>query len=257
VFQKTTLLATTLSLSIFAASSCIAYAGAMPDDSEHSSKQESASTLDQALKEIHGQATVAPVPVQEPVTMPIVEQTAPVEETVQVLAEPVIKTKEPVKETPTIVPDERIVQVQPNSSFFGLSVGLYDAFTHDVTATAFNIEWQPGVQIAGFLQPLFGAMITTDGSLFGYGGFGVPLNITDNILLMPSAAVGYYNDGDGYDLGQNIAYRFGTELAYKLKNKSRIGINAHIITNGDSLDKEDRTEVISLVYTTPLNRMNK
>jgi hypothetical protein len=96
-------------------------------------------------------------------------------------------------------------------------------------------------------------MITTDASFLGYAGVGVPFDLTDNIMMMPSIAGGIYDEGNGgVDLKSNFAIRFGTELAYKFDDNSRIGLNAHIITNGESLDKADRTEVISLVYTTPL-----
>ena len=46
------------------------------------------------------------------------------------------------------------------------------------------------MQIAGVLQPLFGAFATTNGAMMGYGGLGVPFNITDHVFLMPSVAIG-------------------------------------------------------------------
>ena len=87
----------------------------------------------------------------------------------------------------------------------------------------------------------------------GYAGIGAPIEFANNWMLMPSAALGYYDDnGDGVDLGQHLVYRLGTELAYVFENKSRLGLNAHVITNGDSFDSDDRTEIISLVYSMPL-----
>lgn len=156
-------------------------------------------------------------------------------------------------EEPPPVPESRIVEVQPNTSFFGLSVGMYDALSHGEQAASFNFEYQTGTKIAGILQPLFGAMVTTEGTMMGYGGLGVPFHLGKRIFMMPSVAVGAYKEGAGYDLGQTLAFRVGTELAYEFDNKSRLGLNVHAITNGESLHREDRTEVISLVYTTPLN----
>ncbi len=228
------------------------YAGGMPD----SMPKEKISPLDEALMDIQriGTKENAPVslapkeksvePIKATKPKPVIKETTPIK----------IKKQEPKKKA---VPDNRIVQVQPNSSFFGLSVGLYDGFSHDKAAMAFNLEYQPGVKIAGVLQPIFGAMITNQGTIFGYGGVGVPLDITDKVFVMPSVAVGSYHEGDGYDLGQSLAYRIGGELGWKLENQSRISLNAHIITNGDSFDKEDRTEVISLTYTTPLQKFSK
>ncbi len=184
--------------------------------------------LDQALDQLQGPA---------PEAAPPVEQAAP--------AAPV----EPALPPPA--PETRVVEVQENTSFFGLSIGMYDAFTHGQQAAALNLEWQPGVKIAGFLQPIFGGFATHEGSMMGYGGVGVPFNITDNIFLMPSVAVGAYKEGAGVDLDRTFAVRYGTELAYQFEDKSRLGINAHVISNARSFDKDDRTEIISLVYTMP------
>lgn len=149
-------------------------------------------------------------------------------------------------------PETRTVEVQSNPSFFGLSVGMYDPFTHSKKATSFNAEYQSGVRIAGVLQPIFGAMITTQGSLLGYGGIGAPFKIGEHVRMLPSIAVGAYKRGGGFDFGQSVIFRAGTELAYEFDDQSRIGLNFHVLTNGDSTGRRDRTEVIGLAYTVPL-----
>lgn len=153
------------------------------------------------------------------------------------------------------VPESRVVDVQPNTSFFGLSVGMYDPITHAGKSTAFNVEWQPGIKIAGTLQPLFGAMATTKGALLGYAGLGMPFNITDHVFLMPSLALGAYKDGADYNLGRSIVERAGAELAYQFDDKSRLGLNFDVLTNGESLHGVDRTEMVLVTYTIPLNAL--
>jgi len=251
------LIATTAILTL---SCSVAMAGAMPGGKKH----ETVSTLDKALLEIHNKSTPDHTLATEAPPLNIMDNNPAPAEIMAVPAvapEPVIKAvaKPAVieQDTPAPVPKTRVVEVQPNSSFFGLSVGLYDPFTHGNMATSFNLEYQPAVRIAGILQPIFGAMITTDASFFGYTGFGVPFNLTDNIMMMPSIAAGIYDEGDGVDLDSNFAMRLGTEIAYQFEDKSRVGLNAHIIANGKSFGKKDRTEVISIVYTTPLSFSNK
>lgn len=224
------------SVALAVSTSTLAFADGMPF--KEVKPQPILTPLDQALQEIENKEPPIDVTKQEepppPPPPPSVEE-----------------TKAP--ELPPPVPDSRIVEVQPNTSFFGLSVGMYDPFSHSEEAASFNLEWQPGVKVAGVLQPLFGAMVTTEGSLLGYGGVGVPFHIGKRIFVMPSVAVGAYKEGNGYDLDSTLAFRLGTEVAYEFDNKSRLGINAHILTNGDSFSREDRTEIISLVYTTPLD----
>ncbi len=168
-----------------------------------------------------------------------------------------IKAKQPPIDIVPPVPESRVVEVQSNTSFFGMSVGMYDPFTHSEKGASLNLEWQPGVRIAGVLQPLFGAIVTTNGTMLGYGGIGIPFNITDRVFMMPSVAVGAYHKGGGYDLDRTLAFRAGTELAYQFDDKSRLGLNFHVVTNGKSLKREDRTEIIGLAYTVPIEILSK
>jgi hypothetical protein len=227
-----------------------AHAGGMPNN-------EASSILDQALQDIQRNT----LPVKEP-EKEITYEPEPVKE---ILAEPPVMEEpapaptpvvaEPAPEPVAPVPQDRIVNVQRDTSFFGLSVGLYDAFKTDDLAASFGVEWQPGVKIAGVLQPLFGAFVTSDGSFLGYGGVGVPVKVHKNWMIMPSVSAGYYEEGDGFDLDRKLAYRVGAEIAYVFENESRLGLNVHTITNGTSLDTDDRTEIISIKYTTPLGNI--
>lgn len=153
-------------------------------------------------------------------------------------------------------PPVREVQSVPNSSFLGLSVGLYDAFDAE-KSPAVNIEWQPAIRIAGFVQPLIGAMATGEGTLYGYAGLGLPLKLGSRLVFMPSVSVGAYHDGAGKDLGQTIGYSAGAELGWTLENDGRVGLRGMVITNGDSSDHNDRTEIISLFYSTPLDNFRR
>ncbi|MBI3441762.1 MAG: hypothetical protein HY052_08205, partial [Proteobacteria bacterium] len=112
------------------------------------------------------------MPLKESKPQPIL---IPIDKSLQEVQNPskeVPSKEQPVNIVPP-VPESRVVEVQPDSSFFGLSVGMYDPFTHGKTSTAFNLEWQSNTKIAGILQPIFGGMATTQGSLLGYGGLGI------------------------------------------------------------------------------------
>jgi lipid A 3-O-deacylase len=160
----------------------------------------------------------------------------------------------PQEQAPPPAPETRVVNVQPDSSFFGLSVGVYDPLTHSDKSTAFIAEYQPGIKIAGVLQPIFGGMATTKGSILGYGGLGLPVNLTERVVLMPSVAIGLIkNNGSDFDLDRTVVERVGAELAYRFDDNSRLGLNVHALTNGRSFRAKDRTEVISLMYTMPFN----
>lgn len=210
-----------------------------------------ATPLDRALMDINGiepDGNTAPVPLT-----PEAQEVAPVQATPPA-PEPVAE-KAPPPQTPA--PENRVVHVQDGTSFFGLSLGIYDAFTNGELAGAFNFEFQPGVRIIGKLQPIFGAMLATNGAMFGYAGVGLPLDVTEKVFFMPSLAVGAYKDGAGVDLKKTIAYRLGAEIGTKLANGARLSLDAHMITNGRSLNHNDRTEFIGIKYTMPLQNFGK
>ncbi len=238
-----------IALGVFCSFMALGTTAALADGMPNEEPKPAATVLDKALMEIQGETDEAPVPVT-----PSVEETK--EETKIEAPAPVVAAEPPEEEKPAPAPENRVVEVQPNSSFFGLSVGLYD-LTHGNKDPSFSLEFQPGVKLAGILQPIFGAMLTNNGTVYGYAGAGVPINITDNFFVMPSVAAGFYHEGDGYDLDRSLAYRVGTEIGWKFENSSRIGLNIHAITNGTSFKREDRTEVISVVYTTPLENLKK
>lgn len=236
--HKTSCIAIATAFIVATATAGIAFADGMP------SKEKPAAIptpLDAAVNEVQNKEP--PVAIVEPAPVPAAEA--------QQIEQ--FEPQEAAAETPPPVPESRIVEVQENTSFLGLSIGAYDPMRSKNRSPSFNVEWQPGVKIAGFLQPIFGAWASTEGAMMGYGGMGTPFHIGDSIFVMPSLAVGAYKEGAGYDLGRTLAFRLGTELSYEMENKSRIGINAHVITNGETAHKEDRTGVISLVYTMPLN----
>jgi lipid A 3-O-deacylase len=222
-----------------------AFADGMPFKAK---KPEPASTpLDKALDEIQNKEP--PVEVAKPAAAP---EPAPVVAAPKEEPKPVVEEKP----APPPVPDARVVEVQENTSFFGLSVGMYDPFTHGRGAAALGLQFEPGVKIAGIIQPLFGAIVTTNGALYGYGGVGVPFNIAPHWRLMPSVAIGAYKRGGGVDLDRTVVYRAGAELAYIFDNKSRLGLNVHVLSNGTSMGRDDRTEVIGLAYTAPFELLS-
>ncbi len=244
-FSATSLLALGTAFSLL----CLLSTPALADGMLNEEQKAAPTALDKALMEVQGETTEEPIPVTKEVKEVPAEEPKPVEEEKPKMAEP--------KPEPAPAPENRVVEVQPHSSFLGLSVGLYDA-THGHQAAAFGIEFQPGMRIAGFLQPIFGATLAHNGAFLAYTGVGVPFHATKNIFVMPSVAAGFYTEGDrGYDLGRHLAFRAGAEFGWKFENKSRIGLNAHVISNGTSLGREDRTEVFSIVYTTPLENLKK
>ena len=108
------------------------------------------------------------------------------------------------------------------------------------------------------VKPFVGIEATSDSASYFLAGIYVEDNIgtlfTDNpsnLIFTPSFGAGYYDDGDGKKLGNNIEFRTTFELSYQLENKNRIGISLGHISNANIGDKNPGVEILSLSYQKP------
>ena len=108
------------------------------------------------------------------------------------------------------------------------------------------------------VKPFVGIEATSDSASYFLAGIYVEDNIgtlfTDNpsnLIFTPSFGAGYYDDGDGKKLGNNIEFRTTFELSYQLENKNRIGISFGHISNANIGDKNPGVEILSLSFQKP------
>ena len=146
-------------------------------------------------------------------------------------------------------------------------VGLYDIkFDGSNTNEALDIRYERrfdnsileiGPESYDFfnLKPFAGFELTSDSASYFLVGVYLEDNVgklftgdTSNIIFTPSIGVGYYDDGDGKELGNDIEFRTTFELSYELKNNNRIGISFGHISNANIGDKNPGVEILSLSY---------
>ena len=102
------------------------------------------------------------------------------------------------------------------------------------------------------ISPFVGVSGTSDGAFYGYGGFGVDINLTPNLVLTPNAAAGYFWRGSGTNLGSWMEFRTGAELAWRLANQARIGVAVHHTSNAGLTKRNPGAQSIALIYSIPL-----
>lgn len=115
----------------------------------------------------------------------------------------------------------------------------------------FNLEYRYQDIYYG-LRPIIGFHIDNEEALYGYAGFNWDVRLSDSWWFTPTASVGAYSQGDGQDLGHWIEFRTGVELAYRLKNQSRIGLQLTHLSNAGLGDSNPGTEIVQLNYAHPL-----
>ncbi|MDC3131762.1 acyloxyacyl hydrolase [Pelagibacteraceae bacterium] len=122
--------------------------------------------------------------------------------------------------------------------------------------TIFNIG--PKEDNFFFLKPFIGFEYTGDSASYFLTGIYLDDNIgqlfkgkQSNMIFTPSIGFGYYDNGSGKNLGNDLQFRTTFELSYILKSKNRIGLSVGHISNANLGDKNPGVEIISLTYQVP------
>jgi lipid A 3-O-deacylase len=88
----------------------------------------------------------------------------------------------------------------------------------------------------GNLSPITGAMITDANATYFYSGVQAQYKI-GGIEITPSFAPGYYNEGNGKDLGHALEFKSEVQLSLELPKQSHIGFSYNHLSNASLGDK--------------------
>ena len=109
-----------------------------------------------------------------------------------------------------------------------------------------------------FLKPFVAFEYTGDSASYFLTGIYLNDNLgqlfqgkQNSFIFTPSFGIGYYNNGSGKNLGNEIQFRTTLEISYELSNDNRIGISLGHISNANLGDKNPGAEIISLTYQIP------
>ena len=109
-----------------------------------------------------------------------------------------------------------------------------------------------------FLKPFIGFEYTGDNASYFISGIYLEDNLgqlingkENNYIFTPSFGFGYYEDGSGKKLGNNIQFRTTIEFSYELKNKNRIGFSFGHISNANLGNKNPGVEIANINYQIP------
>ena len=88
----------------------------------------------------------------------------------------------------------------------------------------------------GNLSPITGAMITADNATYFYTGVQANYEI-GSLKFTPSFTPGYYEKGDGKDLGHALEFKSEIQLSLELPSDSHIGFSYNHLSNASLGDK--------------------
>ena len=117
-------------------------------------------------------------------------------------------------------------------------VGIFDTIDKegDDKATLYGLEHNNPVlfkdTFIGRFSPITGGFITEKDSIFIYTGVQVQYEIGP-LKITPSFAPGYYEKGDGKDLGMALEFQSKIKLSFNFFENTKIGYSYSHISNND------------------------
>ncbi len=160
-----------------------------------------------------------------------------------------------------------IASVAPASAgdpdLISFSAGAFDFDDYEDQAAALRIEYRSGRKIFGDefrpvfrgIGPIVGLMANTDGAVFGYGGVYADFRMGDRVVVILSAGLGGYREGDSRDLGGVFQFQLGLTAAYRFRDNSSLGVTFTHISNAKIYDSNPGVESLLLTYTIPFERL--
>jgi hypothetical protein len=98
-----------------------------------------------------------------------------------------------------------------------------------------------------------GAHVTSDGAMYGFGGFAGDFLIGRNFILTWSEAVGLYYRGEGKRLGSVVEFRSQIEAGSRFDNEMRLTVALSHISNAGLTDLNPGVNMISGYLHIPTN----
>ena len=137
----------------------------------------------------------------------------------------------------SIADDKKLNSNDTELSFYS---GIFDFSDDGKKSTLIGIQHQNEDlnrdTFFGNLSPITGIMITADNASYFYTGVEANYKI-GALNITPSFAPGYYNEGDGKDLGHALEFKSEVQLSLDMPKNSQFGFSYNHLSNASLGDK--------------------
>lgn len=141
-------------------------------------------------------------------------------------------------------------------AFVSFGAGYFDWNRQRDEGAEFRVEYRHDQKYLGFIKPFVAASLTTTGSGFVGAGILADIYLGRRFVATPSIAPHYYvQGGSKLDLGYPLEFRSQFELAYRMDDRSRIGVAISHYSNNGYGDRNPGTETATLYYSMPIDSL--
>jgi len=142
----------------------------------------------------------------------------------------------------------------PAVPMINLTFGKVAVFDEELEANRWGIEYRFRPFGKYDLIPAIGYAFSEDDDSFFYTDLRYDYWLNDRWVLIPSLGVGVFTDGKKLDLGNDLEFRSGVELAYRFDNNYRAGVALFHLSNASLSDDNPGTEALVFSLSIPLKK---
>ena len=140
---------------------------------------------------------------------------------------------------------------EQDRGYLVISGGVYSCLDLWASAGFVNAQIQPGWKLWIF-RPQAGVLMSFTGAFMVYGGLIWPASPVKWLVIQTGAAMGYYESGDGVNLGYPLEFRLSLSILYKFRNSAQLGMEFAHISNANLGPPNPGTESISFIFQFPV-----
>ena len=127
-----------------------------------------------------------------------------------------------------------------NDTELNFFTGMFDFSDDTQAAGVFGLQHQNDDlfrnSFLGKLSPITGGFLTENNAFYVYTGAQAEYELGP-FIITPSFAPGYYNSGDGKDLGHVLEFKSEVQMSLNLSDSSQFGMSYNHISNASLGDK--------------------
>ena len=121
-----------------------------------------------------------------------------------------------------------------NETELNIFTGMFDFSDEKQHAGLFGLQHQNNElfrkSFLGKLSPITGGFITENSAFYLYTGVQAEYEI-GFLTITPSFAPGYYNYGDGKDLGHPLEFKSEVQMSFNVSDTAQLGMSYNHISN--------------------------
>ena len=127
-----------------------------------------------------------------------------------------------------------------NETELNLFTGMFDFSDDGQSAGLVGLQHQNDDlfrdSFLGKISPITGGFLTENSAFYLYTGAQAEYNI-GRLKITPSFAPGFYNSGDGKDIGSVLEYKSEVQMSLNLSDSTEFGLSYNHISNASLGDK--------------------